>query len=94
MKLTWSGGRFLPLVLCVLLIQNFVTANDETIEYENDFDGTNIAAAASRELRVNVINGYDFPVEVYYDDSQGGILLVCCRLSSLFTSRRWNWKPE
>jgi hypothetical protein len=51
-----------------------VNANDEKIEYENDFDGN--VAAASNELRVNVINEYDFPVEVYYEDSRGGILLV------------------
>lgn len=75
----WCGGRGLPLLLSTLLIHSLVIATgatgvEDTIEYENDFDGTN--AAVSRELRVNVINRYDFPVEVYYDNNQGGVLLV------------------
>lgn len=44
---------------------------ENNIEIENNFDGEIIP-----EISVNVINGYDFPVEVYFDDNQGGILLV------------------
>jgi hypothetical protein len=65
---------FLPFLARVWLTLALAHAADwktTMIDSETNFDGEIFP-----ELQVNVVNGFDFPVEVYYDDNQGGILLV------------------
>jgi hypothetical protein len=70
-------GSLLPLLagvwLSLFLTNAAVDQTTRMMESETNFAG---GGEIHPQLRVNVVNGFDFPVEVYYDDNQGGILLV------------------
>ncbi len=84
--------------------------SEDIIQFESTIDGDSDPSLSfslsgsesnevSSQLVVNVVNGYDFPIEVYYDDNEGGMLLVSLLSLSLYFSLfliifRWNWMQE
>lgn len=72
--------KLLFLLLHSLFLRIYCNESNN-VEMESGFDGEILP-----ELSVNVVNGYDFPVEVYYDDGNGGILLVSLLEDNYFIS--------
>lgn len=84
MKFPTSSAVLLPIFLLyrITFLSGISLAlndqNDMKMQYEFDDNGEILSSStsSSSELQVTIVNNYDYPVEVYYDDNNQGILLV------------------